>query len=144
VSFIEALSANHHTRAAANAAETGTVNGILSPTEVLIEGSGVAQRKADLLRLQQALAHVPGVAVVIGAGAPGLPEDLHVFDARDNGAGRFLLVLSDEPLGARAVDTVARLNRELPGLVRSADPQNAHASLGGDTAIAQALVDQTE
>jgi len=143
VSFIEALPANHPTRTAAAAAETGFVNGILSPTEVLVEGDGVAQRTAELARLQQALAHVPGVAVVVGAGTPGLPEGLHVFDAKDTGAARFLLVLSDEPLGAHAVDTVTRLDRELPGLLRSAGLQNAHASLGGDTAIAQVIVGQT-
>jgi putative drug exporter of the RND superfamily len=143
VSFIEALPANHPTRTAAAAAETGFVNGILSPTEVLVEGDGVAQRKAELARLQQSLAHVPGVAVVVGAGTPNLPDGLHVFDAKDSGAARFLLVLSDEPLGARAVDTVGRLNHDLPGLLRSAGLQNAHASLGGDTAIAQVIVDQT-
>jgi len=143
VSFIEALPANHPTRTAAAAAETGFVNGILSPTEVLVEGDGVAQRTAELARLQQALAHVPGVAVVVGAGTPGLPDGLHVFDAKDTGAARFLLVLSDEPLGAHAVDTVTRLDRELPGMLRSAGLQNAHASLGGDTAIAQVIVGQT-
>jgi putative drug exporter of the RND superfamily len=143
VSFVEALPANHSTRTAAAAAETGFVDGILSPTELLIEGNGVAERKAELLRLQQALAGVPGVAVVVGAGTPGLPEGLHVFAARDSGAARFLLILSDEPLGARAVATAARLNRDLPGLLRSAGLQDVHASLGGDTAIAQILVDQT-
>lgn len=144
VSFIDSLPANSSTYTAARAAETGFVDGILSPTELLIEGNGVAARQAQLLRLQQALAHVPGVAVVVGAGTPGLPEGMPVFAARDNGAARFLLVLSDEPLGARAVDTAARLNRDLPGLLRSAGLGDVHASLGGDTAIAQAIVDQTE
>ena len=144
VSFIAALPANHPTRTAATAAETGFVDGILSPTELLIEGNGVAGRSAELHRLQQALARVPGVAVVVGAGTPGLPEGLHVFDTRDGTATRFLLILSDEPLGARAVDTAARLNRDLPGLLRSAGLQNVQASLGGDTAIAQVIVEQTE
>jgi putative drug exporter of the RND superfamily len=144
VSFIDALPANDRTRTAAAAAETGFVDGILSPTEVLIEGAGVAQNTAELARLQQALAHVPGVAAVLGAATPGLPEGLHVFDSRDSGAARFLLILSNEPLGARAVDTTARLKRELPGLLRSAGLVNAQASLGGDSAIAEVIVSQTE
>ena len=144
VSFIDALPANNSTRTAAAAAETGFVDGILSPTELLVEGNGVAGRKAELARLQQELNQVPGVEVVLGAGTPNLPAGLHVFDARDSGAARFLIVLSDEPLGARAVDTVGRLDRELPGLLRSAGLGNVQASFGGDTAIAKVIVDQTE
>jgi RND superfamily putative drug exporter len=143
VSFVAALPADNPTRVAATAAETGFVHGILSPTELLVEGNGVAGRQAELGRLQQALAKVPGVAVVLGPATPDLPEGLNVFRSRDAGAARFLLVLTDEPLGARAVDTTRRLDRELPGLLRSAGLDGMHTSLGGDTAIAQVIVDQT-
>ncbi|WP_432824768.1 MMPL family transporter [Dactylosporangium sp. CA-092794] len=144
VSFVEALPADNPTRAAANAAETGFARGILAPTEVLVEGDGVAGRTAELARLQQSLAHLPGVAAVLGPGTTGLPKNFAVFQSPDGGAARFLLVLSDEPLGARAVDTAARLDRALPGLLHAAGLGGAHASLGGDTAIAQVIVAQTE
>jgi RND superfamily putative drug exporter len=143
VSFVEALPADNPTRVAAAAAESGFVHGILSPTELLIEGDGVAGRQAELGRLQQALTRVPGVAVVLGPATPDLPEGLNVFRSRDGGAARFMLVLTDEPLGARAVDTTRRLERELPGQLRTAGLAGMHTSLGGDTAIAQVIVDQT-
>jgi putative drug exporter of the RND superfamily len=143
VSFVDALPADNPTRAAATAAETGFVRGILSPTELLIEGNGVGQRQAELARLQQSLASVPGVAVVLGPTTPDLPDGLNVFRARDGGAARFLLVLADEPLGAHAVETARRLQRELPGLLHAAGLDGMQSSLGGDTAIARVIVDQT-
>ncbi|MGI5176597.1 MMPL family transporter [Dactylosporangium sp. CA-152071] len=143
VSFVEALPPGHPTRVAADAAETGFADGILSPTEVLVEGAGVAGRQAELAKLQQALSREPGVAAVLGPGTQGLPEGLSVFQSGDGSAARFLLVLADEPLGARAVDTAGRLDRDLPGLLRDAGLDGATASLGGDTAVAHVIVDQT-
>src|SRR5262249_45243010 len=136
VSFVEALPADNPTRVAATAAETGFGHGILSPTELLVEGDGVAGRPAELGRLQQAIARGPGVAVGLGPATPALPEGLTVFRSRDGAAARFLLVLTDEPLGAHAVDTARRLQRELPGLLHTAGLDGMQASLGGDTAIA--------
>lgn len=143
VSFVEALPKGHPTRVAADAAETGFADGILSPTEVFIEGAGVAGRQAELAKLQQALSREPGVAAVLGPGTKGLPEGLSVFQARDGSAARFLLILADEPLGARAVDTVGRINGHLPGMLRDAGLDGSTATLGGDTAVAHVIVDQT-
>ncbi|MET7418937.1 MMPL family transporter [Dactylosporangium sp. NPDC005555] len=143
VSFVEALPPGHPTRVAADAAQTGFADGILSPTEVLIEGAGVAGRQAELDKLQQALAKETGVAAVLGPGTKGLPEGLSVFQARDGAAARILLILADEPLGARAVDTVGRIQRDLPGLLAAAGFDGATATLGGDTAVAHVIVDQT-
>jgi RND superfamily putative drug exporter len=143
VSFVEALPAGHPTRAAATAAETGFADGILSPTELLLEGDAVAGRAAELGRLQQSLARVPGVAAVLGPATAGLPKGLDVFRAPDGGAARLLLILADEPLGARAVATVDRLNRDLPGLLRAAGLDGVRAGLGGDTAVARVIVGQT-
>jgi RND superfamily putative drug exporter len=66
-----------------------------------------------------------------------------IFRAPDGNAARFLLILSDVPLGARAVNTLSRLNDELPGLVKAAGLDGVQASLGGDTAVAKVIVDQT-
>jgi RND superfamily putative drug exporter len=143
VSFVEALPADHPARQAADQAETGFADGILSPTELLLRGSGVATREAELARLQEALTRVPGVAAVIGPGDDIIPEGLNLFDAPDGGAVRYLLVLADEPLGARAIDTVSRLRDTLPGLVGAAGLTGVETSLGGDTAIAREIVDQT-
>ncbi|GAB4058195.1 hypothetical protein GCM10028775_64550 [Catellatospora paridis] len=143
VSFVEALPADHPTRQAAVQAQTGFAEGILSPTELLLEGPGVAAKEKELDGLQQALRKVPGVAAVLGPGDDIVPQDLHVFRTPDDTAARYLLVLSDEPLGARAVQTLSRLQQDLPGLVRAAGLTDVQTSLGGDTAIAQLIVDQT-
>lgn len=143
VSFVEALPASHPARSAAAQAETGFADGILSPTELLVQGSGVATRGGELARLQELLGRQPGVAAVIGAGTQALPDSLNLFHTSDGNAARYLLVLSDEPLGARAVDTVTRLQNDLPGLLQTAGLGGVQASMGGDTAVAKVIVDQT-
>ncbi|MEU7825695.1 MMPL family transporter [Catellatospora sp. NPDC049133] len=144
VSFVEALPADHPTRQAAAQAQQGFAEGILSPTEVLLEGQGVGSRTKELAGLQDALREVPGVAAVLGPADDAIPQDLHVFRTADGTAARFLVVLADEPLGARAVQTLSRLQQDLPGLVRAAGLTDVRTSLGGDTAIAQLIVDQTK
>ncbi|WP_433063411.1 MMPL family transporter [Dactylosporangium sp. CS-033363] len=143
VSFVEALPPDRPARAAATAAETGFADGILSPTELLLEGNAVAGRQAELTKLQEALAHRPGVAAVLGPTTQGLPEGYDVFRSSDGTAARYLLILSDEPLGATAVQTLDRLHDDLPGLLSAAGLDGTQASLGGDTAVARVIVEQT-
>lgn len=148
VSFVEALPADHPARKAAEHAETGFADGILSPTEVLVQGDGVATRAAELARLQRSLEAAPGVAAVIGLDDDAIPRDAapqirKLFRAQDGTAARYLLILDDEPLGASAVQTVAGIRRDLPRMLDEAGLQGARASLGGDTAVAEVVVDQT-
>ncbi|GAA3232966.1 MMPL family transporter [Dactylosporangium siamense] len=143
VSFVEALPTNNSTRQAATQAQTGFADGILSPTELLVQGNGVAGRATELAALQQSLTQVPGVAGVLGPATDELPPGFNLFRAEDGTAVRFLLVLSDEPLGATAVRTLTRLDRDLPGLLRTAGLDGTQASMGGDTAVAKVIVDQT-
>jgi RND superfamily putative drug exporter len=143
VSFVESLPAGHPTRQAAAHAHAGFTEGILAPTELLIQGPDVTAHTAELARLQRSLADVAGVAAVLGPANDAVPEELNVFQAPDGTAVRYLLVLADEPLGARAIHTLTRLQNALPGLVRSAGLTDVRTSLGGDTAIAKVVVDQT-
>jgi RND superfamily putative drug exporter len=143
VSFVESLPRDHPARQAAEQAQTGFAAGILAPTELLIQGRDVTTRGAELARLQRSLAGLPGVAAVLGPADDAIPEELNIFQAPDGTAARYLLVLDDEPLGARAVHTLTRLRDALPGLVRAAGLTGVRASLGGDTAIARVVVEQT-
>ena len=143
LSFIPALPAGEPARQAAEHAETGFADGILSPTELLVQGSGVATQQAALAKLKQSLAQEPGVAGVLGPGDNIVPEARKLFHAADGTAVRYLLILSYDPLGARAVDTVSRLEDRLPGMLSGAGLTGAQGSLGGDTAIAKVIVDQT-
>jgi len=143
LSFVEALPAGHPARQAATQAQTGFADGILSPTELLVQGPAVTSRQEELTRLQQSLAQVPGVAAVIGPGDDAIPEALKLFHAPDGTAARYLLVLSDPPLGSQAVHTLSRLEDDLPDLVQKAGLTGVQTSLGGDTAIAQVIIDRT-
>jgi RND superfamily putative drug exporter len=143
VSFVEALPASNPARHAADQAEAGFADGILSPTELLLEGAGVSAKQDQLKALQRVLATQPGVAAVIGPGDDAVPQELNLFRAPNNNAARYLVVLTDEPLGARAVHTVDGLTERLPGLMKQAGLTDVRASFGGDTAIAKVVVDQT-
>jgi RND superfamily putative drug exporter len=143
VSYVDALPADHPARKAANQAETGFATGILSPTELLVQGSGLSSRHAELARLQESLSRVPGVAAVVGSIGGAVPQETRLFETSDGSAVRYLLILADEPLGARAIHTVSVLQRELPGLLANAGLTGVTTSLGGDTAVAKTVVDQT-
>lgn len=143
LSLIPSLPANEPTRQAAVAAQTGFADGILSPTELLVQAPGVAARKAAVSQLQKSLAAQPGVAAVLGPGDDIIPEARNLFHSPDGAAVRYLLVLADPPLGARAVQTVSELEDQLPGLLGGAGLAGAQASFGGDTAVAKVVVDQT-
>jgi RND superfamily putative drug exporter len=143
VSFVESLPANHPARQAANAAEAGFADGILSPTELLVQGSGLGSRSAELAKLQQSLSQVPGVAAVVGPGDDAVPQLAELFRSPDGTAVRYLLVLSDRPLGARAMKTLSRLEQDVPRLLQAADLTGVQTSLGGDTAVAKVMVDET-
>lgn len=143
VSFVEALPSDHPARKAAAEAEAGFAAGILSPTELLLEGDGVAGRTEQLTRLQQELSRRAGVAAVIGPADRAIPSELNLFRSPDGSAARYLLVLDDEPLGATAVRNLTSLQADLPGLLQAAGLGGTAYSLGGDTAIAKVIVDQT-
>jgi RND superfamily putative drug exporter len=143
LSFIDALPADNAARVAADRAESGFAGGILSPTELLIEGPAVTSRTAALAKLQAALAAEPGVAAVIGPANDAVPEIGPLLKSSDGTAARYLIVLSDEPLGAQAVHTLTRIRNDLPGLTAAAGLGPVRTGLAGDTAIATAIVDQT-
>ena len=143
VSFVEALPSDHAVRQAAEQAATGFAEGILSPTELLLQAPGLTGKQAQLKQLQDALAKEPGVAAVLGSGNDAVPQALQLFHAPDGSAVRYLLVLKDEPLGATAIGTLSRLEERLPALLQDAGLTGVRPTLGGDTAVARVVVDQT-
>src|SRR5437667_7166989 len=62
----------------AEAAAHGFAHGILSPTEILVIGPGVARQTAALARLKHELATQPGVAEI--AGPATLPQSAAQFN----------------------------------------------------------------
>ena len=73
--LIRELPASSPAARAGTAAADGFAPGILSPTEILVIGPGVARQSAALARLQHELAAQPGVAEIAGpASLPGLAQ----------------------------------------------------------------------
>lgn len=117
----------------------GFAPGIVSPTEVLVEGDGVGGRERALVRLQSALEELPGVAGVIGPREVPPQVERRVF-VRDD-AARYALIWNVDPFGGAAVDRLQSLRGELPDLLERAGLPDAQASLAGDTALAAETVD---
>ena len=143
VSFIAALPSDSPVTQAARQARAGFAPGVLAPTEVLIEGEGVARRPDAVARLAALLDARPGVDAVVGPGLLPVADRYGVFLARSGDAARLLVVLDERPLSAPAIDTVRALQDALPGLLEQAGLSGATASLAGDTALSAAIVADT-
>ncbi len=131
-------------RAAADAIDAGFPPGVRGPTELLLEGPGVASDPAALGRLQSALRGQPGVAEVVGPGDPVRATPLEdVLTTKDGNAARMLVVLRDDPTEHQAIRAIRTLQDRLPGLLAAAGLGEASASLAGDSALATATVNAT-
>ncbi len=145
VSFIEALPSDEPVARAAQQARAGFAPGILAPTEVLLEGAGVAEQTDELATLAGLLRDQPTVSGVIGPGYLETADRFHVFLARSGDAARFLLVLDARPLSAPAIDAVGLLRTRLPDLLAEAGlGTGVRASLAGDTAVSELIVRATQ
>lgn len=138
--LINELPASSPVRQAQDGAAQGFSPGILSPTDLLVIGPGVAGQGPALARFQRELAAQPGIAQLAGpatlhqvAGVPaGTPNPLL---ARSGNAARFVVVQDSSPLGATAVSQLRALTGRLPALARKAGLANVRLEVGGETAL---------
>ena len=144
--LIRELPASASAARAGAAAADGFAPGILSPTEILVIGPGVARQTAALARLQHELATRPGVAEIAGpASLPGSAAQLNPAQvnpalvnpmlAASGGAVRFVVVENTDPLDATAISRVRQLQHDLPALARAAGLRGARFELAGQTAL---------
>jgi RND superfamily putative drug exporter len=156
--LIDALPHSSAAYRAERAASHGFAAGIISPTEILLEGTNLTGRLHELTGLEGMIERQPGVAGVIGlreqsiitdlakrAGVKGAPSprDLGVTVSTDGAAARYVVILDREPLGAAAIDAVHVLEERLPSLVRSSGLAGVRVSFAGDTALAADTVERT-
>jgi len=121
---------------ASTAASEGFAPGILSPTEILVTGPGVASQTVALARLQRELATQRGVAELAGpASLSAAPASLNPMLARSGDAARFVVVEQTDPLDATAIDRVHALQADLPALGRSAGLTAVRFEVAGQTAL---------
>jgi putative drug exporter of the RND superfamily len=140
--LIRELPASSPAARAGTAAADGFAPGILSPTEILVIGPGVAGQTAALARLQHELAAQPGVAELAGPASlpspsrvPGSPASLNPMLAASGGAARFVVVEKTDPLDATAISRIRQLQDDLPGLGRAAGLPGVRFELAGETAL---------
>ncbi|MFP5369146.1 MAG: MMPL family transporter, partial [Actinomycetes bacterium] len=129
---------------AANAAGEGFFPGILSPTVLLVEAPGVAERRAELANLQRLLRDRSGFAAVGGPANLPSPVSLGVALSTSGDAARYVIVFDTDPLGATAIDRLHELRGELPDLLARSGLAGVRAEFAGDTALAESTVTQTE
>jgi RND superfamily putative drug exporter len=127
---------------ASTAAADGFAPGILSPTEILVIGPGVAGQSAALARLQDELARQPGVAELAGPvnfpgqpGVSGAAASLNPMLASSGGAARFVVVEKTDPLDATAISRVRALQDRLTALGRAAGLSGVRFEVAGQTAL---------
>ena len=141
--FISGLPPSSEPRQAAEAASAGFAQGILSPTEVLLQQPGVGTRTQQLASLEEAIAGQPGVAAVVGPREQPPDPSIPFAVATDMSAARYYVVFSTDPLGSSGIDTLASLQAAMPGLVSEAGLKDVRIGYAGDTAIAASTVDRT-
>ncbi|HZO34823.1 MAG TPA: MMPL family transporter [Gaiellaceae bacterium] len=137
--IIRGQPSNAEVKVAAENASVGFAPGIVAPTEVLLEGD-VGRRRPALARFERGLRAVPGVADVIGPREQPKRRDLPVFVARNGRAARYAVVLDQEPLGAKAIDVLDRIQTRVPALLHRTGLGGVRVSYAGDTALAQETV----
>src|SRR6185295_3700152 len=120
--LIRELPASASAARAGAAAADGFAPGILSPTEILVTGPGVARQTAALARLQHGLEHRPGVAEI--AGPASLPGSVPVNPmlAASGGAARFVVVENTDPLDATAISRVQQFRHSPSSLAHALAP----------------------
>ena len=142
ISLVDDLPQTSAESRAAHAAELGFADGIVSPSEVVIEQAAIGDKKSQLAHLEEEVSKEPGIASVVGPReqVPGLPEG--VFVAKDGNAARIVVILKDDPYSARAIASMRRLSTDMPRLLRNANLGGAGVFIAGDTAAGAETIDQ--
>ena len=139
--FLSGLPAGDPVREASDDATAGFAPGILSPTEVILEGEGIAGQRAAIARLQAALEDRPGVATVVGPREEAPELGLNATLAESGDAARIALVLAHEPDSAAAIDVLDRIESDFPALLEQAGlDRGTETRFGGETKLASETV----
>ena len=127
---------------AAHAASAGFAAGILAPTTIVVQRTGVADGVSHqhLAQLESSIGHQPGVAAVIGPREQPTPRSFGVFLAPNGNAARIVVLFRDDPLSAAGIHDLQRLQAALPDLAGQAGLSRADISVAGDTALADDTV----
>lgn len=139
--FLSGLPAGDPVREAAEDATAGFAPGILSPTELIVEGNGIGSQREALGRLQGLLEQRPGVAAVVGPREEVAALELNATVAANGDAARMAVVLEREPDSAAAIDVLDSIEDDMPELLAEAGlDRDAEVLIGGETKLASETV----
>lgn len=141
--LVKDLPASSEVHQAYQQAGRGFSQGVLSPGEVVLTGSGLSGQRAGLERLQPLIAHQPGMAQVFGPRQTPPDRRLGFAVAPGGNAARYAFFLRSDPLGAAGISAVRTLRDRLSGLVRQAGLSGVTARVAGDTALSADIVSGT-
>ena len=141
--LVSGLPSDNPVAVSARAAGKGFAPGVVAPTELLLQSSGIQNRRASLDRLQTALERQPHVAGVIGASDQPTGKRVGGAFAPRGGAARYAIIFDSDPTEAPAIRHLERLKRALPALLRRNGLGGATAGWGGETALAAETVQAT-
>jgi RND superfamily putative drug exporter len=156
-SLISGLPPDTQEHQAAQAAGQGFVPGVLSPTEILLEGQGIGNHRQELSALEAAVGREPGVAAVLGpreeatgvallggiVGNEGVPAQPGIAVSKDGNAARLVVILESDPLGGVAIQDIRAMRERFPELLGQAGLPGVRAAFAGDTALADDTVQRT-
>ena len=139
--FLSGLPAGDPVRDAADDASAGFAPGVLSPTEIILEGEGIAGQREAIGRLQGELEQRPGVAAVVGPREEAPTLGLNATLAESGDAARIALVMAHEPDSAEGIDVLDELESDFPALLESAGLERGTRTLfGGESKLASETV----
>jgi len=143
--LIRGLPSDTGAKRAYEAASAGFAPGILAPTVIVVQRSGIrtAVGRSEALRLQNLLRREPGVAAVGGPGSNPARLELGAAVSGKADAVRYVVILNADPLGSRAIAILNRVERATPRLLARAGLKGAHVMYAGDTALVQETVNAT-
>lgn len=143
MSFSAGLPSDDPVQRASSVLDDSGIRGVTAPTEVLVEGQGIAGQRDALGRMQAAIEQQPGVAAVLGPAQNPLPDNYGLVFAPGGDAARFVVIFDSDPLGADAIAHLRQLDAGLGALASTAGVQNAAVAVTGQTAIASELAQIT-
>lgn len=139
--LIEDMPSSSPSHRAAVAAEQGFTPGIISPTELLVQAPGITYERDKLARLEGLIEQQPGVAGIAGPREQPMQQDFGLVLSQSGSAARYVIILQNDPYGAKAIDQLSALERRMPDLLRQVGLPQARAGFAGDTAIAAEIRD---
>jgi RND superfamily putative drug exporter len=117
--------------------------GVVGPSMIVVEGSGIGTDTGALTSLQEGMEAQPGIASVLGPARRFARIPPGIFVSEDGGSARFLVVLEADPDGPVAPEILSGLEAKLPTLLERSGIDQASFGVTGDTSINHELTEDT-